>query len=143
MTIKKKILPLIKKLNEAFIDTSEEGTNTDDINAEHVLTDMLYLENDDKTFVIQDTFEKLNSNDQVASVFSCYESMNNTNQGKFLSLIGSTFNEGLYKQSKLIYNVMTNTDILELTKLNKKEFFEQNCDKRLQQLLSAMIAKSK
>ena len=58
--------------------------------------------------------------------------MNITNQGKFLSLIGSTFYDGIYKQSKIIYDEITRTNILELTKLNKKEFYEQNCDKRLQ-----------
>ena len=29
---------------QAFIDTTEEETNSDDINAEHALTDMFYLQ---------------------------------------------------------------------------------------------------
>ena len=70
-----KIIAFIKKLNDVFIDKISQETYTEDIDAEYVLTDMSYLEADDKSYVVHDTFEKLTGNDQVATMFNFYECM--------------------------------------------------------------------
>ena len=128
------------KLLHICNDFEEKGTQTNDLNEDIILDDVLSLPDESLGYILRNIWQNLSKDDKESYLFDFFLSQEEQDQCKFFESVGKTLNESIMQASIAINEKVSKLTFKDLCDVSKKSLIDA-CDKRILSFLKSLTEK--